>query len=73
MFRAIRVSIIPGSTIATRTPNAFISCAKTSLIASRADFEAAYGAMGATLILPATELTLTIVPWPRERMPGATA
>jgi hypothetical protein len=37
----IGVAMTPGSIMATRTLNAFISCAKHSLTASRANLEAA--------------------------------
>ena len=39
--QGIAVSMIPGSTMVTRTPNGFISTASTSLSASRAHLEAA--------------------------------
>jgi serine protease inhibitor len=41
MDLAISVLMMPGSTIATRIPSALTSCARASLIASRANFEAA--------------------------------
>src|SRR5712691_7034730 len=48
--------------MATRTPKAFISCARHSLSASSANSEEEYGACGAEEKRPATELTLTIHP-----------
>src|SRR6185369_1484272 len=46
ILRAMAVSMIPGSTRTTRTPNSFISQAKPSLRASSAHFEAQYGVAG---------------------------
>ena len=41
MACAMGVSMMPGSTMATRTPKGFISWARDSLMASSANFEAA--------------------------------
>ena len=50
MRRAIAVSIMPGSTMATRTLNIFISPARASLSASRAHFDAMYDDSGAETV-----------------------
>ena len=70
---AIAVSMIPGSTIATRTLNGFASCANDSLSASNANFDAVYGAMGELAMRPATDATLMIQPLRRWRIVGSTA
>jgi|GEM_PF-5348851 len=72
MARAIGVSMMPGCTMATRTPNGFISCASASLKASSANFEAAYEPSGDKAIFPATEVTLMMQPLLRSRMPVST-
>ena len=65
--------MIPGSTIATRTLNVFISPASPSLNASSAHFDAAYGVKGAEAMRPATELTLMMQPLRRLRIDSAKA
>src|SRR5215471_15587095 len=52
------VSMIPGSTTATRMLNILASCARPSLSASNAHFDAAYAVSGGDEIRPPTELTL---------------
>jgi hypothetical protein len=70
---AIAVSMMPGSTNATRTPNGFISHARPSDNASSAHFEAQYGVAGGWQNVPATELMLMIVPLRRFRIDVMTA
>src|SRR5207249_4945078 len=70
---AIAVSMMPGSTIATRTLNGFTSCANDSLSASNANFDAVYGAMGELAMRPATDATLMMQPLWRARIGGSTA
>ena len=62
MFLAICVSMIPGSTMATRMLNALPSWARHSLSASSANLDAVYAAIGATATCPATEATLMMHP-----------
>src|SRR5262249_22767693 len=69
---AIPVSVMPGSTTATRTLNIFISPASPSLSASNAHLLAIYGVRGELLMRPATELTLMMHPLRRCRMYGTT-
>ncbi len=59
---------MPGSTMATRTLNVFISPASASLNASSAHFDEVYGASGALEIRPATDDTLIMQPLRRFRM-----
>ena len=66
------IRVMPGSTIATRTPNAATSIASSSLIPSNAHFAATYGAWAIAPMRPVTDVTFTIVPEPRARMPGST-
>src|SRR5581483_1144142 len=73
MRRAIAVSMMPGSTNATRTPNVFISHASPSDKASSAHFEAQYAVAGGWQKVPATELMLMIVPLRRSRIDVTTA
>ena len=73
MFLAICVSMIPGSTMATRTLNALPSWARHSLSASSANLEAVYAAIGATATCPATEATLMMHPLRRCLIAGRTA
>ena len=63
MRLAIGVSMMPGSTIATRTLKGFISWASDSLSASSANFEAVYGAKGEQAMRPATDAILMMQPF----------
>ena len=65
--------MIPGWTTATRIPRLFTSWATASLIASRANFEAAYRPSGEIEMRPATDEMLTMQPLPLARMSGSTA
>src|ERR1700722_14148472 len=73
MRRAIAVSMIPGSTSATRTLKVFISPASPSVSASSAHFVAQYDVSGAQDIFPATELMLMMHPLLRSRICATTA
>ena len=69
----LSVLMIPGWTTATRMPRLFTSWATASLIASRANFAAAYGPRGDIEKRPATEEMVTMQPLPLARIPGSTA
>ena len=73
MCRAIGVSTMPGSMIATRILKDVTSWARHSLRASSANLEAVYAAIGAVAMWPATEATLMMQPLRRCRMAGSTA
>ena len=69
----IALFVMPGSTMTTRMPNGATSWASSSLTPSNAHLDATYGAWPIEPNLPTTDVTLTIVPLPRSRMPGSTA
>ena len=73
MFLAICVSMIPGSTMATRMLNALTSWARHSLSASSANLDAVYAAIGDVATWPATEATLMMHPLRRCLIAGRTA
>src|SRR6056297_613455 len=70
---AIDVSMMPGSTIATRISNGRTSWARHSDSASSAYFDAAYGPMGEPARRPDMEVTLTMQPLRLCRIDGRTA
>ena len=70
MRLAMGVSIMPGWRIATRMLKGFTSWASASLRASRANFDAEYGARGEQAMRPAIEVTLMMHPLRLSRISG---